>query len=151
MEAICSSETLGCASNTASQPMVITVRNSCPLCNVLQITHPFRVRMLLSGFYFVYAYIPVMIFFLGQREILTENLCEIYLKSFIFGGKTLCSYLKVKRRFGGRCRLHLQSDIIDTGDGSNIFHRNVDWLTTECMMLFPEDLILHTYPVRNDI
>jgi hypothetical protein len=33
---------------------------------------------------------------------------EVVMKIYIFWGITLCSPLKVNRRFGGTCRLHLQ-------------------------------------------
>jgi hypothetical protein len=60
------------------------------------------------------------------------------MKSYLFYDTTPCSPLKVKRRFGGICCLHLQCRrisharnkqsyglILDPEDGGNMFIRNV--------------------------
>jgi hypothetical protein len=81
----------------------------------------------------------------------------------VFWDITPCSPLKVNRRFGGTCRLHLHGLRIsqainqhkacsacyllhtgyllglffDDGDGGNMFLQNVGWPSTDYMVLCP--------------
>jgi hypothetical protein len=68
----------------------------------------------------------------------------------IFWYITLCSPLKVNRRFGGTHRLHLQALLVtcfhagfllrlfvDLEDGSEMFLRNFGRLSTSYMVLYP--------------
>jgi hypothetical protein len=88
----------------------------------------------------------------------------IIMKSKIFWDITLCSPLKVNRRFGGTYRLHLQGRNIswarnqeallatcfhvgfllglffDPEDGGDVFLRNVSWLSTDYTALHPRRL-----------
>jgi hypothetical protein len=60
----------------------------------------------------------------------SEDLTAVVVKSTIFWDITQCGPLKVYRRFGGTCRLHLPVDFLlgvffDPEDGGHIFLRNV--------------------------
>jgi hypothetical protein len=75
-------------------------------------------------------------FYFVGFEVLTS-----VVKSSLFWDITLCSWLKVNRRFGGTCRLHLlgrrvnqaryqremrwQAELFDPQDGGDMFLRNV--------------------------
>jgi hypothetical protein len=56
------------------------------------------------------------------------------LKSSIFWDITPCSPLKVNRRFGGTCRLHIQGRRIS--QARNMLLRNVGWLSTDYTALY---------------
>jgi hypothetical protein len=89
-----------------------------------------------------------------------EILKAVVMKSSIFWDITPCSPLKTNRRFRGTCRLHLQGRIsrarnqrallatcfhagflsglfFNPEDGGDMFLRNVGWLSTEYMALYP--------------
>jgi hypothetical protein len=67
------------------------------------------------------------------------------MKSSVFRDITPCTPLKVIRRFGGTCRLHLQGRRISQArnqresrvSGSEMFLRNFGWLSTEYTALYP--------------
>jgi hypothetical protein len=75
-------------------------------------------------------------------------LTTMVMKSTIFWDITPCSPLKVNRRFGGKCYLYRQGRriiqagfllgfVFDHEDGSDIFLRNVGWLSTDYTALYP--------------
>jgi hypothetical protein len=87
-----------------------------------------------------------------------EVLTAVVMKSTVFWGITLCNPLKANRRFGGTCRLHIQGRRIsqarnqrdyllhagflhgvfcDPEYGSDMFLRNVGWLSTDYTALCP--------------
>jgi hypothetical protein len=83
-----------------------------------------------------------------------EVLSVVVMKSSIFWDVTLCTLLKVNWRFGGTCCLHLQDQRISQArnwreagskhglffgpeDGCDMFLRNVSWLSTAWMALYP--------------
>jgi hypothetical protein len=70
---------------------------------------------------------------------------------------TQCNPLKAKRRFGGTRRLHFQgrricqarnqrvsgskeSKFFGPEDGGDVFIRNVDWLSTDCMWFISQKI-----------
>jgi hypothetical protein len=87
----------------------------------------------------------------NDRILLKGVGCEVLTAVVIFWDITPCSPLKVNRRFGGTCRLHLQGRIIsqarnqqesrsaryllrlffDPEDGGDMFLRNVGWRSTD--------------------
>jgi hypothetical protein len=76
-----------------------------------------------------------------------EILTAVVMKSSILWDTRPCSQLKLKRRFGGKCRIHpdfLLGLFFDTEDGSGMFLRNVGLLSIDYMASYPEDRTLHT-------
>jgi hypothetical protein len=77
------------------------------------------------------------------------------MKSFIFWNITQCNPLKVNRRFGGTCQLHLQSRrinraehtcfrvgflldlFLDPEDGCDMFLQNFGWISADYKELHP--------------
>jgi hypothetical protein len=84
----------------------------------------------------------------------SEVLTAVVMKSTILWDITPCSSLRVKRRFGGTYRLHLQGRKISRRrnqresrwqvelcfypeDGGDMFLRNVSWLSTDYTASYP--------------
>jgi hypothetical protein len=75
-----------------------------------------------------------------------EILTAVVMKSSIFWDIRPCSPLKIKRRFGGTCRIHagfLLGLFFDPEYGGDLFLRNVGLLSTDYMVSYPEDITLH--------
>jgi hypothetical protein len=96
---------------------------------------------------------------LTSMELVSNRICIIKTLNI-----TPCSPLKINRRFGGACRLHLQWQIISRErnqrenrwqaglglffgpeDGSDMFLRNFGWLSTDT----PEDSTFHYHRCEN--
>jgi hypothetical protein len=114
-----------------------------------------------NGTYLEYVCSFCVLEFSSLEEIIYKNMSHYEkhlaaVKSTIFWDITMCSPLKVDRRFGGACRFHLQgrrisgallSTFFQAGfllgvffepeDGGDMFLRNDGWLSRDYTVLYP--------------
>jgi hypothetical protein len=99
---------------------------------------------------------------LRYMDVEFEDLITVIINNSIFWDTKLCSPLKVKRHFGGTCRLHLHTwtsqarnqnsaccllhaDFFDPEGKGDLFLRNVGWLPMDDTSIYPRRLISSRY------